>query len=66
MRLMEQRCTVVRTSGDGPPRTEVLFRLRSTPPDDLVAMVEGAGFEMLEPLKQFIPSDPGMGIFRAV
>jgi SAM-dependent methyltransferase len=65
-RLMEQRCTVVRTRGRGPARTDVLFQLRSTPPDELVAMVEDAGFKMLEPLKQFIPSDPGMGIFRAV
>ena len=65
-RFMEQRCIVVRTRGGGPARTEVLFRLRSTPPDELVAMVEGAGFELVEPPKQFVPSDPGMGIFRAV
>jgi SAM-dependent methyltransferase len=65
-RLMEQRCTVMRTRGRGPARTKVLFRLRSTSPDVLVRMVEEAGFELVEPLKQFTPSDPGMGIFRAV
>ena len=66
LRLLEQRLTVVRTRGVGLARTEMLFRLRSTPPDELVAMVEKAKFELIEPLTQFVPSDPGMGIFRAV
>jgi len=65
-RLMEQRLTLVRATEGRPARTEVLFRLRSTPPNLLVAMVEAAGFEMVEPLKPFTPSDPGIGIFRAV
>ena len=63
--VLEQRCTVRRKGGDGPARTEVVFHLKAVAPDELIAMVVGAGFEMLEPPKQFNPRDPGMGIFRA-
>ena len=65
-RLLEQRCTVSRRRGNGPRRTEVVYRLKAVPPDQLVAMVEGAGFTTLEQPKQFTVPDPGMGIFRAV
>ncbi len=65
-RLFEQRCTVHRTDGGRPRRTEVVYHLRATPPDDLVRWVEAAGFETLEPLTNFTILDPGMGIFRAV
>ncbi|MFO7955742.1 MAG: class I SAM-dependent methyltransferase [Candidatus Brocadiia bacterium] len=64
-RLFEQRCIVRRTDGGRPRRTEVVYHLRATPPDKLLEWVEGAGFEMLEPLKDFTILDPGMGIFRA-
>jgi len=62
-RFMEQRCVVIRASGK---RTEVVFRLHATPPDQLVRMVKKARFELLEAPRQFKVSDPGMGIFRAV
>ena len=65
-RLMEQRCTVMRERGGGSPRTEVIFRLRSVAPEALIALVRRAGFELVAAPRQFIPSDPGMGIFRAV
>jgi len=65
-RLMEQRCTVLRTDGSGPARTDVVYHLRAVPRDELIAMVVDAGFELLEPPETFTPADPGMGIFRAV
>ena len=61
-RLLEQRCTVTR----GGVRTQVLYHLRATPPDQLARMLEDAGFEMLEPVTTFHVADPGMGIYRAV
>jgi ubiquinone/menaquinone biosynthesis C-methylase UbiE len=64
-RLMEQRCAVVRTVGT-PHRTEVLYLLKASDPDELVALVEKAGFVVLEPPTPFTVEDPGMGIFRAV
>jgi len=64
--MLEQRCTVFRTDGSGVPETEVVFRLKATPPGELIAMVERAGFLTLEPPKQFTRDAPGMGIFRAV
>ncbi len=64
-RLMEQRLVVERTEGE-PARTEIVFHLRAVPPDELVAMVLGAGFVLLERPVQFSVHDPGMGIFRAV
>ena len=66
-KLFDQRCTVLRETPDGSPgRTEVLYRMKPVPLDELVGMVEAAGFETLEPPRQFSVSDPGMGIFRAV
>ena len=64
-RLMEQRCTVYRTRGAGPRQTTVIFYLKAVPTDELAAMVEEAGFAVLEPPKTFHVADPGMGIFRA-
>jgi len=65
-RLLEQRCTVYRDRGSGARRTTVVYHLKAVPPDKLVTMVEHAGFRVLERLKTFTVSDPGMGIFRAV
>jgi SAM-dependent methyltransferase len=65
-RLMEQQCTVFRERGPGPPRTVVVYHLKAAPADELIAIVEGAGFELLERPKTFQVTDPGMGIFRAV
>lgn len=65
-RLMEQCCTVFREQGTGPPRTAVVYHLKAVPPDQLIAMVETAGFETLERPSPFKVADPGMGIFRAV
>jgi SAM-dependent methyltransferase len=65
-RLLEQRCTVTRTDGSLPARTEVVFHLKATPPGELVSMVTQAGFEVLEPPREFTVSDPGTAIFRAL
>ena len=65
-RLLEQRCTVTRTDGDGPPRTDVVFHLKAVAPDELTAMVLRSGFELVKAPRQFTVPDPGMGIFRAV
>jgi SAM-dependent methyltransferase len=65
-RLLEQRCTVYRDPGRGPRRTTVVYHLKAVPADELAAMVERAGFKVLEWPKTFRASDPGMGIFRAV
>jgi len=66
-RLFEQRCKVLRdgTVGGG-TLTEVVFHMLAVPVEELVGMVQKAGFEMLEPPRQFTVPDPGMGIFRAV
>ncbi|MCK4374918.1 MAG: class I SAM-dependent methyltransferase [Candidatus Brocadiae bacterium] len=65
-RLLEQRCTVLRTRGSGPARTEVVYHLKAIRPDELIAMVLRAGFVVVEAPKQFTIPDPGMGIFRAI
>jgi SAM-dependent methyltransferase len=66
-RLFDQRCVIFRDRPDGGvDRTEVLHRMRAVAPDRLAAMVEKAGFRLLEPPRQFTVGDPGMGIFRAV
>ena len=66
-KIFEQRCTVLRARPDGDPaRTDVFHRMKPVALDDLIEMVESAGFETLEPPRQFRVSDPGMGIFRAV
>jgi len=66
-RLFEQRCVVTRKLGGKVlSRTEVVYLMRATPLAELVKMVEGEGFRVLEPPRQFKVSDPGMGIFRAV
>lgn len=63
----DQRCTVLKEALDGTVRrTEVLHRMMPVPLDKLLGMVETAGFETLEPPRQFQVSDPGMGIWRAV
>ena len=64
-RLLEQRCRVYRTGGDGPPHSEAVFHLKAVAPDELVAMVIRAGFEVVRAPVQFTIADPGMGIFRA-
>ncbi len=64
-RLLEQRCTVTRAGGDG-RRTEVVYHLKATPPDQLDRMLADAGFEMLERVTTFHVKDPGMGIYKAV
>jgi len=64
--MLVQRCTVIRRDGSLPMRSEFVYCLKATPPDELRAMVEAAGFRELEPLKQFTVLDPGIGIFRAV
>ncbi|MHC4591307.1 MAG: class I SAM-dependent DNA methyltransferase [Planctomycetota bacterium] len=65
-RLLEQRCTVSRTRGDGPRRTEVTFHLKAVSVEALVAMVVRSGFVMLEAPEPFTIPEPGMGIFRAI
>jgi SAM-dependent methyltransferase len=66
-KLFNQRCTVLRMRPDGSPaRTQVLHRMKPVALGELVGMVESAGFETLEPPRQFMVSDPGMGIFRAL
>jgi len=66
-RLFEQQCTVQRTADSpGPPRTEVTFHLRATPPDELAEMLDEAGFEELKPVGNFTALDPAAGIYRAV
>ncbi len=65
-RLLVQRCVVHRTDGDGPPLTAVEYHLNATPPDELHRWVCEVGFEVLEPVRSFTVTDPGMGIFRAV
>ncbi|MGD2174348.1 MAG: class I SAM-dependent methyltransferase [Candidatus Brocadiaceae bacterium] len=65
-RLFEQRCIVRRDDGPGPRRTEVVYHLRATVPSDLIAWLDEAGFETLDPVREFTVLDPGMGIFRAV
>ena len=65
-RLMEQNCTIVRgKGGDEESRTRVKFLMRAFTVDELVDMVQGAGFEVLEPPRPFTVADPGMGIYRA-
>jgi SAM-dependent methyltransferase len=64
-RILEQRCIVYRTKGE-PARTEAVFHLRAVAPDVLIEMLDRAGFEVLEPPRQFTIRDPGTGIFRAV
>ena len=66
-RLFDQRCIVLREGADGSlTRTEVIYHMKAIPLDELIVMVEAAGFETLEAPRQFKVSDPGMGIFRAV
>jgi ubiquinone/menaquinone biosynthesis C-methylase UbiE len=65
-RLLEQHCTVRRTGGEAPPRTDVVYHLKAVPAHELIAMVLRAGFVVLEPPRQFTVPDPGMGIFRAI
>lgn len=65
-RLLEQRCTVLRKRGRSPRRTDVVYRLKAVPPDELIAMVLKAGFALLEAPRPFTIPDPGMGIFRAI
>jgi len=65
-RMLEQHCIVSRLDGRMPARTEVIYHLKATPPAALNRMLEEAGFRMLEPVKNFKVSDPGMGIYRAV
>jgi len=66
-RLFDQRCVVLRRGADGvETRTEVLHRMRAFAPDELAEMAGAAGFEVIEPVRQFTVEDPGMGIFRAV
>ncbi len=66
-KFFDQRCVMLRDEPQGRlRRTEVLHRMRAVPADELVAMVEEAGFKLLEPVRQFTVADPGMGIFRAV
>jgi len=64
--VLVQRCSVVRRVDGCTRRAEFVYHLQATPPDELVAMVEEAGFRVLEPPQQFHASDPGMGIFLAV
>jgi SAM-dependent methyltransferase len=64
--MLVQRLRVVRTDGAIPRELEVTYRMMAVPPDELIAMVVGCGFVMLERPRQFKVSDPGMGIFRAV
>ncbi len=65
-KLLVQRCTVRRTDGSLPARTAVTYHLRATPPDELVEMVEEAGFRTLEAPREFSVTDPGTAVFRAV
>lgn len=65
-RLFEQRCVVRRDGGGEPTLTEVTFHLKATPPERLRTWLRQAGFEELEPVREFTVLDPGMGIFRAV
>lgn len=65
-KVLEQRCILLRTDGSRPARSEFCFRLLAIRPDQLVAMVERAGFECVERPYHFRVADPGMGIFRAV
>jgi SAM-dependent methyltransferase len=65
-RMLEQRCIVTRTNGRAPARTEVLYQLRATSPEQLQRMLGEAGFEMLEPVTTFRVANPGMGVYRAV
>jgi SAM-dependent methyltransferase len=64
-RILEQRCTVYRASGD-PHRTRVVFHLKAVAPGELSAMLERSGFEVVEPPRQFTIRDPGTGIYRAI
>ncbi|MCK4374915.1 MAG: hypothetical protein KAX19_06275, partial [Candidatus Brocadiae bacterium] len=45
-------CTVLRTRGSGPARTEVVYHLKAVRPDELIAMVLRAGFVVVEAPKQ--------------
>ena len=66
-RLMKQECTVIRKSGgEERDRDKVVFYLKAVPLDELLTMVQDAGFEVVEKPRPFRVSDPGMGIFRAV
>jgi len=66
-KLFEQRCIVLRERPDGTvEQTEVVHRMLAVGLQQLVEMVEGEGFELLEPPRSFTVADPGMGIFRAV
>ena len=66
-RLFDQHCTVRRAGPDGGMiTTQFLHRMMAVPLDELIRMVERAGFELLEKPRQFSISDPGMGIFRAL
>jgi hypothetical protein len=62
--MLVQRCTVVRNDGAEPLRSEFVFHLKATRPRELVRTVERAGFELVEPPRQFRVEDPGMAIFR--
>ena len=66
-RLMKQECVISRRKdGEEVGRDRVVFYLKAVPLEDLVDMVEDAGFRVLEPPRPFRVHDPGMGIFRAV
>jgi ubiquinone/menaquinone biosynthesis C-methylase UbiE len=60
-----QSCVVYRTDGSGPVVTEFEHRLQAIAPDELLRVVEAAGYEALEPPAVFTVEDPGMGIWRA-
>jgi ubiquinone/menaquinone biosynthesis C-methylase UbiE len=65
-RLFEQRCIVRRRGTGRNGRTEVLYHLKATPPATLRRELREAGFKELDPVTDFSPADPGMGVFRAV
>ncbi len=66
-KLFQQRCVVLWQKADGSSaRTEVVYLMRAIRVKDLIEMIESAGFEVLEPPRQFAVTDPGMGICRAV
>lgn len=66
-RLMKQECVIIRRrDGEEVGRDRVVFYLKAVPLEDLLDMVERAGFRVLERPRPFKVHDPGMGIFRAV
>jgi hypothetical protein len=65
-RMLEQICVVTRNDGPKPVQQKLIYHMRATPPQDLLAMAMRSGFMALEPPKQFTIEDPGMGVFRAI